>query len=106
VPISELVSAISPGVFPHAKRPRAKKSEFAKWLRVDNANANEAPDGRPMLSLQDELLLARLRDLALPEMAGTTNPYAKIAGADKTVNEDGQYFLPFGQSGDMLDREV
>ncbi len=97
--MSDLIQSIAPGNFPFARPSRRDvnerkrdKSEFARWLANKSVNSNnaEAP-AMPMLSMEDELMLAKLRELARPFPA--TRSY-------KQINEDGtdangQYMLDF-----------
>jgi hypothetical protein len=96
--VAEHIQSITAGSFPfpHTMREKAKKrekSEFARWLANKPVNSNNDPEApaAPMLSMEDELMLAKLRELARPFSPSRT--YAQIAedGSDET----GQYNLDF-----------
>jgi hypothetical protein len=97
--VAEFIQSISAAIFPFPRNmrretPRREKSEFSQWLTSKPANANDADaPAMPMLSMEDELMLAKLRELARPFTP--TGVYKKNMDAGEALDDNGQYALPF-----------
>ncbi len=102
--MAELIQAISPGIFPYTRRPR-EKSNFARWLGTAPVN-NDAEAIRPMLSLEDEIMLSRLRER--PQMETMQRAYTQAAeiSAGVPVVDENQYAFEFMIAGGDLDERV
>lgn len=101
--------------FPHefkegAPKKKKAKSEFQEWLGAKPVNGNDEPADMPMLSMEDELMLAKLRELARPfspELA--VNPYANAAEPqENAMIDEAQYELPLilTPSGELHDEQI
>ncbi len=103
--MAEYIQSITAGSFPFPRTMREptkkrEKSEFGRWLANKPVNSNtnmsdaEAPT-MPMLSMEDELMLAKLRELARPFPA--TRSYRQLSedGTQDGIGENGQYLLEF-----------
>ncbi len=106
--MSDLIQSITGSGFPFPQtlrrenKPAEKKrdkSEFERWLANKPVNGNDidAPF-LLVLSLEDELMLAKLREIARP--FPPANAYAGAAAPGVPMDEDGQYALPFMVSHD------
>jgi hypothetical protein len=103
--MAELIQSVTGSNFPFPRPMRRdmasrkrEKSEFERWLSNKPVNANNPymGDEPPLLSLEDELMLAKLREIARP--FAPTIAYENAAlreGMGEDNDENGQYTLPF-----------
>ena len=100
-----------------AAKPKKRKSEFQEWLGAKPVNANDEPADMPMLSMEDELMLAKLRELARPQTLDASsdiavNPYLKAAEAgapqEQSAGDEIQYELPLvlTPSGELINEQI
>ena len=96
-----------------AAKPKKRKSEFQEWLGAKPVNANDEPADMPMLSMEDELMLAKLRELARPFVTDiAVNPYLKAAEAgapqEQSAGDEIQYELPLvlTPSGELINEQI
>jgi hypothetical protein len=112
--LAEIIPAIMHGTFPYsssAHTPRRHaKTAFAKWLSTPGANINGEGGPAPMLSLEDELMLAKLRELSRPVQQAAQDSYARTAEITGEMQEieDNQYELPLilTPSGKTVNRQI
>lgn len=87
-----LISAITAGYFPGARLPR-RKNDFSHWLSEPAVNSNSRALTAPMLSLEDEIMLARLRSVVRPVRG--SHPYMPYTQGAETAPQHEQYVFDF-----------